>query len=282
MKNECNTVSYYLTLKFVAKIVLNYLDDCSLLSLLGTDLKFHSLREYDELWKHRIVKYLGRGHLEDYTSGRWFDFYFYLARRAIMYPIPISVVEHIDELFDDIAPGNPAKKALEYLAGREYKIKYGDLVTFECIADYRNDGKLIYDGEKLIPLSHVEDEYGNLPDMFHVLTWNQGVIFPPRYWQKVIKHNWYVWLDVEALGDIKYSLGQDQNGIRFVQATFTLNHVYTIIGSKPFTDGDVITEIEMADFISRIERSRKIPVEWDADEAKDVEVPGIPLYSHWV
>ncbi len=60
--------------------------------------------------------------------------------------------------------------------------------------DYRNDGKTIFDGEKVINLDDT-DEYGNVPKQFKVYDIKDGYR-PAKYWNEVITHNNYVWCDV--------------------------------------------------------------------------------------
>ncbi len=53
---------------------------------------------------------------------------------------------------------------------------------------YRNDGVLIYDGQKFISLDYKPDDYGTIPQQFKVIT-----EFPPLYWANAIDHNEYIW-----------------------------------------------------------------------------------------
>lgn len=76
------------------------------------------------------------------------------------------------------------------------KLKRGDIVHFEQFGDYRNDGKYIYDGTKLLPLDTDYDDYGQLPLEFKVPT-----EFPPRYWSEYIDHNVFVPVDFERFRD---------------------------------------------------------------------------------
>lgn len=71
-------------------------------------------------------------------------------------------------------------------------IKRGDVVHFGE-GSYRNDGKQIFDGVKLIPLADDLDEYEHLPSEF---TLNE---FPGYdYFDKTIAHNNIRWLRVEG------------------------------------------------------------------------------------
>lgn len=87
------------------------------------------------------------------------------------------------------------------------KLIYGDIVHITNFGDYRNDGKLIFDGQKLIALADEPDDYGNLPQKFHVIEHN----VPIDYWADSNDHNYIVWFDhtkrfirEQCLKNIKY------------------------------------------------------------------------------
>ncbi len=71
-------------------------------------------------------------------------------------------------------------------------LQRGDIIEVKELAGYRNDGKYIYDGKKAIPLDTDIDEYGCIPKEFKVLD-----KFPPRYWEKEITHNMFIWLNID-------------------------------------------------------------------------------------
>ena len=75
-------------------------------------------------------------------------------------------------------------------------IKRGDIINFE--GSYRNDNKLIFDGEKLIELYTEIDDYGSVPPKFKV-----GKEFKPNHWINVIDHNTIIWLEDDILDTIK-------------------------------------------------------------------------------
>ena len=76
-------------------------------------------------------------------------------------------------------------------------IKRGDIV---CIgeADYRNDGKFIWDGKTVQELHFDIDDYGSVPPEYAYPE------FPLEYWDDSIDHNFIRWVseaDVEKLSD---------------------------------------------------------------------------------
>lgn len=67
----------------------------------------------------------------------------------------------------------------------------GDIVHLEECGDYRNSGKTIWDGMKLISLHGDIDDYGAVPPEFTV-----GDEFLANHWLESIDHNQIVWVDV--------------------------------------------------------------------------------------
>jgi hypothetical protein len=83
------------------------------------------------------------------------------------------------------------------------QMKRGDVLHNVSMGDYRNDGKFIFDGEKLCypynkpfaesadPDDPDPDEYGYVPRQF--LAINE---FPVRYWSDIIEHNFFIYSDL--------------------------------------------------------------------------------------
>lgn len=93
------------------------------------------------------------------------------------------------------------------------KIKRGDVAHFGELSDYRNDGVVIYDGNKLIPLEEDYDEYGHVPEDFTI---NEPK-FHPTYWKDVIAHNDISWLklDENLIAELKNNLKINQRESKF-------------------------------------------------------------------
>lgn len=90
----------------------------------------------------------------------------------------------IDEEYDDHPEiiSDIALNAL--LSTRNIDLRRGDFVCYQHQLGYRNNGKAIYNGVKILNLSFEPDDYGSIPEEF------QAVIeFPPLYWSEVIDHN---------------------------------------------------------------------------------------------
>lgn len=75
-----------------------------------------------------------------------------------------------------------------------YKPKRGDVVIMKQFSGYRNNGILIYDGEKLRSLEFDIDDYGSVPKSMKVIT-----EFPINYWEGIILHNKIVHFDITTL-----------------------------------------------------------------------------------
>lgn len=129
--------------------------------------------------------------------------------------IPRNVVIPVDEceLSDQ-----ELRKALSYLKEINADLVKGDLIIFDAVAGYRNDGVAIFNGTKIINLSYEPDDYGNLPNSFRVIEDN----VPIKYWSTEnglpgISHNNIVWFDCAKV------LTQCLNNIKLNSTTFIYN-----------------------------------------------------------
>jgi hypothetical protein len=98
----------------------------------------------------------------------------------------------VPQIKENIGENENDVKILEKLARKELdfsKLNRGDIVHFISLGDYRNQGKVIFDGKHFVILDDGTDEYGNLPRQFHVQE------FPtPDYFSEAIDHNSIIWL----------------------------------------------------------------------------------------
>lgn len=92
------------------------------------------------------------------------------------------------------------KESFDYVLDELYKSNYnlirGDLICFEGLNSYRNNGVHIFDGCKIVDLLYDIDDYGSLPEEFTVI--NNEV--PIKYWEytddnRGIDHNNLVWFN---------------------------------------------------------------------------------------
>lgn len=265
--------------RFMVKIIMSYMDDRSLFCLLKTSKYFRSFLQHEVLWKTRTLKVFGRGYMGE---GIDCNFYRRLAKTAILYEIPLSVYGQDTYGLDEAGFKKLSETALDYLAG-EYIIHYGDLVHFEADGNYNDHGKFIYDGQRLIELDGGEDSYGQLPDIFHVLTPNKNRIFPVDYWNKILPSNECIWLRPEELGRISFDV-QIYNEKSYIQGTFELDQLYTLIDISPLVDDFSVDVAWLVKVKNHILKSTKLLVDWQCRN-EDIEeyinfsqVQGIPLY----
>jgi hypothetical protein len=105
---------------------------------------------------------------------------------SAIYTIPSQIFsdsrgEYINEYVDEI---NKSPKVNKYIGKIYPNIKRGDVVYFEDWGDYRNTGKLMWNGTKLIILASDYDDYGHVPYEIKIEE------FPHRdYFSKSIDHN---------------------------------------------------------------------------------------------
>jgi hypothetical protein len=101
---------------------------------------------------------------------------------------------------------NPNKQKnykFEFNPIQKYDIKCGDIINFQ--GSYRNEGKWIWDGTKIVNLDTEVDDYGSVPPEFKV-----GKDFQPNHWIDVVDHNSIIWLEDELFEDIEIYAKTDQ------------------------------------------------------------------------
>lgn len=89
------------------------------------------------------------------------------------------------------------EKVNEKITKGEIKLEKGDFIIHKGIIRERNEGLLMWNGEKVIDLDYVVDEYGHLPKDFCVLENDEkGNFIDENYWNE-ISHNNLVWLNLK-------------------------------------------------------------------------------------
>ena len=265
----------------MTKIIMNYMDDRSLFRLLKTNTYFRSFLQYDTLWKERTLKFFGRSHIKKVIDC---DFYRGMAKKAIVYEIPLNVYDGDIHDLDQTELEEIFGPVLDYLRVKEYHINFGDLVHLEAAGDYMNNGKFIYDGQKLIELDGEEEAgYGDLPSIFYLLTPNRDRIFSLDYWSEALDGNRDVWLHTKALGAISFTI-QYNKGKSYVQCIFELDQFYTLIDYVSIVD-ELTVDVERLEMVKKlILHSENLAVNWrcpDKDLLSSIDfsrVCGIPLY----
>ncbi|RUS12524.1 hypothetical protein BC937DRAFT_87651, partial [Endogone sp. FLAS-F59071] len=69
-------------------------------------------------------------------------------------------------------------------------LRRGDVIHNGFFGSFRNQGKVIFDGQNVVRLAYHIDEYGSLPPGFDC------ALFPKGYWVDAIAHNGIVFLDL--------------------------------------------------------------------------------------
>lgn len=102
---------------------------------------------------------------------------------SAIHTIPSSIFSD-DNINGNISCINKNSKVNKYIAETYPNIKRGDVVFFESCGEYRNSGKLMWNGTKLIALADDYDDYGHVPYEIKIEE------FPHRdYFSKSIDHN---------------------------------------------------------------------------------------------
>ena len=90
---------------------------------------------------------------------------------------------------------------------REFlNIAKGDIVIIESESGYRNTGKFIWNGKKVVDLYTEVDDYGSVPPEIEITDDND---FDAYSWYDLIEHNNFVWYSPEIRDRIKDSLNNN-------------------------------------------------------------------------
>jgi hypothetical protein len=88
---------------------------------------------------------------------------------------------------------------INYIKKKNAKLIRGDMIIFKSESGYRENGKMLYDGTKIVPLEFYPDDYGNIPKQF--LPIEEG--YPLDYWHSIednkerkyeIQRNKIIWI----------------------------------------------------------------------------------------
>ena len=147
--------------------------------------------------------------------------------RARQIEIPINLFRPANIGIEDGCSDEQEQQIADFLSAspeimtflRANNIRRGDIVHLEVNGDYRNDGKYMFDGERVIALDSSLDEYGSVPSQFKAID-----VFPLRHWVGVIEHNGIVHFDASPYVDeIMRNLEEtqvDETG-EFYKSSFT-------------------------------------------------------------
>lgn len=174
--------------------------------------------------------------------------------------IPVTIIE--EKEYGYVVTEQERTQALDYLRQNNADLIKGDLIIYEGMAGYRNEGVEIFNGRRIIPLISDYDDYGSLPKEFHVIENN----IPIKYWYhdhdngtiRGIDHNNIVWFNHslvrdECLQKIKHE---------FISGKWT---IYTT-----FTFNDIEYRIILADYIDDNEYDNYNPDTYELGSAADI------------
>lgn len=154
-----------------------------------------------------------------------------------------------NDLFDE---------GLKVLKERAADLRRGDFILYEPYIGYRDDGKAIFNGTKIINLANEPDDYGTIPEEF------QAVIeFPPMYWDEYIDHNFLVPFDVAknlqnlSVDQVRLLLKGDGSG-HLMYPFIVNNKVFYIINAELFKSKhtDPAIRQEAKEFIDKISKEK--------------------------
>jgi len=110
-----------------------------------------------------------------------------------LYEIPVTIFSKDDadkSIYDTMyIPSkltniNNNKRVIRYLKNHCHNLKRGDVIHFKIFGNYRNHGKLMWDGVKMIHLAYNVDDYGHVPAKITIDE------FPhKKYFKYTIGHN---------------------------------------------------------------------------------------------
>lgn len=138
---------------------------------------------------------------------------------------------------------------------RKYPVLRGDVFVVTKYAGYRNDGKLIWDGERVVSLEFDPDEYGNAPPE---LSFPE---FPFNHFVKTIDHNNIIFLSPETVKEAISNLRNydDKYGTyitdNYYKYYFAFNRDYYETETNNKIEEEVYNESKKILFLENIEDS---------------------------
>ena len=222
--NICQTSTYFVNLCKDVRVWRNKLNNeyplrsTYLPSYLRDLFTYNPRKLYETLYKSKSkIVFVKRGEIETFKNIlREGDLY--NASDEILQQASEEIRERVDEL----------------------GLFRGDVVALEWIAGYRNDGKVMWDGENLVHLNVDIDDYGSVPEQF---TFPE---FPLDYFYESIEHNNVIWLSKSAVEEAirNFNVEKQESTISDINGIY---HVYPYIGADDKIN--VLTKEQFAKFV---------------------------------
>ena len=167
----------------------------------------------------------------------------YINRRIIASP---AIASHTIDIPND-SPDIKSNIISNHTIDSLIDIKNGDIIVFSDPKElYRNAGKCAWFDGRAIPLSHLSDEYGEIPQCIEIQPNN----FHPRYWIDTIHHNINYWpcefYRMECCNNITVSA----NNIRYTWFIHDERKEYVVLDQER---EEIISEIRFKEIL--IDRS---------------------------
>ena len=105
-------------------------------------------------------------------------------------------------IFEEDQLGELSEDDLDFISNQiilkltELPLLRGDVIHLDWLGNYRNDGKLMWDGEKAVSLYYELDDYGTVPKCFSFPE------FPVDHFYSSIEHNKLIWIAPNSLEEI--------------------------------------------------------------------------------
>lgn len=134
-------------------------------------------------------------------------------------------------------------------------LKRGDFIFVESELGDRNNGKYMFDGQKIIGLSRYPDDYGSIPEEFQIGK------FPPLYWKDLIDHNSDVPFDVArnlpnlTISNVKTLPRADGEGVNMYIPFQSYVGVLAIMDPEPMNP-EKSPEVNAQEFLQKIANQR--------------------------
>jgi hypothetical protein len=195
--------------KDVDKIILLNLDLTSLSNVCRVNKYAAEICKDKSFWRNKIVKdFTLRGKFLWYTEYRNLyknnpkQLYEIINRKSKIVSLSKKNYPALAKKFVEAEDFDMSKKDLQLVNEKilpnlkSLPLLRGDVIHFEWTGKYRNDGKLIWTGERAVELYSELDDYGTVPKEFAFPE------FPIDHFYESIDHNNLIWISADKVQEI--------------------------------------------------------------------------------
>ena len=206
------------------EVTWKYLPVYEILRLCETNKKLHSLCKDPDTWKYLLERdYSIETDTKDPKSLYIYNTQY---RPSKIFEVSIydyeqkHIVKHYDMLHDlSFLRDSVKKDIVKDLLKKD--LRRGDIIHIDEYGDYRNEGKLIYNGSILEDLADEPDDYGNVPSSYTI-----GDEFKALHWKDTIDHNSYVWIDLSKYRSQLLESVKDEEDASYFRAKLGTFFIY--------------------------------------------------------